>query len=81
MSISTQPLDPIIVAMVEQAVAEVWYQHRPDPFTGTHETVRHHDCVVTCLEAFDGGLTEVRVRGEPDAWTIHWQYVPGASAD
>lgn len=80
-SISTQPLDLSIIKTVEQALAEAWYQDRPDPFTGTHETVRHDDCVVACLEAFDGGLAEVRVRGEPGAWTIHWQYVPGASAD
>ncbi|MCJ2078112.1 nucleotide-binding protein [Methylobacterium sp. E-016] len=59
---------------------EGWFAGHPFPIAGVHETVRRDGEVLAVLEAYDGGIAEVRLEGERGAWRMWWQYVPGASA-
>lgn len=79
-SISDQSLDPDLAAEVGRALRDGWCSGYPFPFVWVHETARRDGEVLACLEAFDGGLAEVRLEDEPGAWTMSWQYVPGSSS-
>lgn len=79
-SISTQGLDDDLADEVIRVMRAGWFAGYPFPIAGVHETVRRDGEVLAVLEAFDGGLAEVRLEGEPGAWKMWWQYVPGASA-